>query len=398
MPGLGPERLKDRSPFYPDRPVPPEAFIGRAAELERMLRAGRQVSSGKPQAVFVRGEYGAGKTSLARAMRQRFLIEPRLATVYVPLATAQEIDEIGGLVARAFLEEQWAEPRFGERLRNLFANYVGDQTLLGMFTLHLDKLRADGPTLTRGMLPFLVEINARGRDAGYKGLMVILDEINGLADTPEFARLIKGLYDANAMREEPIPLLLVLCGTRERWDELVRHHPSIDRIFEIVDVSLLSEEECRKFYTERFRHVGMSIDADASATFWEASLGLPKLMHVLGDAAFWIDTDGCIDSHDAIDSIKDATITIGRKLVKPLSDTIHDKQYRTLLGRIRAANRNDFKVDTLATGPADKKLAQSFLSSMRDLDAAEQLDGGFWRLSDTLVYAYIRMLSREDSN
>ena len=57
---------KGKSPFYPGQPVPVELFVGRAKQIDRIMnRAVAQVSAGKPIAVFVQGEYGIGKSSIA---------------------------------------------------------------------------------------------------------------------------------------------------------------------------------------------------------------------------------------------------------------------------------------------------------------------------------------------
>jgi DNA-binding NtrC family response regulator len=58
---------KGNSPFYPDQSVPVELFVGRAAQIEHiMTRAVGQVAAGKPVYVFLKGEHGIGKTSVAR--------------------------------------------------------------------------------------------------------------------------------------------------------------------------------------------------------------------------------------------------------------------------------------------------------------------------------------------
>ncbi len=61
------ENYKGRSPFYPGQPVPVELFVGREALIERLMERGvGQVIAGKPMAFYVQGEYGIGKSSLAR--------------------------------------------------------------------------------------------------------------------------------------------------------------------------------------------------------------------------------------------------------------------------------------------------------------------------------------------
>ena len=59
---------KSRSPFYPGQPVSIELFVGRMKEISRIERAASQVALRKPQSVFITGEYGIGKTSLAQTV------------------------------------------------------------------------------------------------------------------------------------------------------------------------------------------------------------------------------------------------------------------------------------------------------------------------------------------
>jgi predicted ATPase len=42
--------------------VPVEFFAGRRDQIERIVRAAGQVRNGKPQALFLVGEYGIGKS------------------------------------------------------------------------------------------------------------------------------------------------------------------------------------------------------------------------------------------------------------------------------------------------------------------------------------------------
>lgn len=61
---------KGKSPFYPGQPVPIELFVGRSAQIERVLTRGAgQVAEGKPTAVFIQGEYGIGKSSMAGCLQ-----------------------------------------------------------------------------------------------------------------------------------------------------------------------------------------------------------------------------------------------------------------------------------------------------------------------------------------
>lgn len=74
-------------------------------------------------------------------------------------------------------------------MRNVLAKYVGKQDLFGI-SLNLEALRADGATLSRGYLGMLEGVHERLKEQGAAGLVLILDEINGITANPRFAHFI----------------------------------------------------------------------------------------------------------------------------------------------------------------------------------------------------------------
>ena len=61
---------KERSPFTPGQPVSPEFFVGRKEQVKLLTRAIQQAAAGAPQYLFVTGERGIGKSSLASLARE----------------------------------------------------------------------------------------------------------------------------------------------------------------------------------------------------------------------------------------------------------------------------------------------------------------------------------------
>ena len=86
---------KGRSPFYPGQPVPPELFTGRNSQIRRIRTRGvDQVAAGKPVAIFVQGEYGIGKSSVANYIRAIAEKENGLHGVYVTLGRATSLEDL----------------------------------------------------------------------------------------------------------------------------------------------------------------------------------------------------------------------------------------------------------------------------------------------------------------
>ena len=113
---------KGRSPFYPGQPVPYELFVGRAAEVERIRRATYQVAAGKPQAIFISGEYGIGKSSLASFMQSAAEHDPQLLGFHAMLGTAASLDDVAQATVRAVIESGGGSARIAtDTIRNFLA-------------------------------------------------------------------------------------------------------------------------------------------------------------------------------------------------------------------------------------------------------------------------------------
>ena len=146
------EISKGKSPFYPGQPVPVELFVGRTTQIERIMRRGvEQVAAGKPVAIYVQGEYGIGKSSIAGYVQWRAERESRLHSIYAPLGSAETMDAVGAAVLEATVRSGTWNPKRSEKLRDWLAKYIGEQSLLG-FTIHGEALKRDAPAIASGML------------------------------------------------------------------------------------------------------------------------------------------------------------------------------------------------------------------------------------------------------
>jgi hypothetical protein len=253
---------KGRSPFYPGQPVPVELFVGRREQINRILERGAgQVSLGKQVAIFVEGEYGIGKSSLAGFVQYVAEKDYGLHGIYAPLGGAGNLTEMAAAILESTLRSGAFDPRRSEKVRELLAKYIGKQELFGI-SINLDALRKDAPAFSTpfGLLGFLQQVLERLKDDGVRGIVLILDEINGIANNPDFAHFIKGLVDTNAMSRNPIPLLLMLCGVEQRRREMIKKHQPIERIFDIIEIQPMSKDEMKEFFSKAFKSVQIKIN------------------------------------------------------------------------------------------------------------------------------------------
>lgn len=392
---------KGKSPFYPGQPVPIEFFIGRLNEVSKISRAVGQVALGKPQAIFLTGEYGIGKSSLAGFMK--FLAEKdgHLLGIHVFLGGAETVEDVATRTVEAAVKAQLYEPTVSEKVRNILARYVGKQDILGL-SVNLDALKADGPTLTRGFLPFLGDLVTRLKDDGVKGVVLILDEINGITKNPQFSHFIKTLVDENGTSKNPVPLLLILCGVEERRVQMIEHHQPIDRIFDIVEIAPLTVEEMRDFFNRTFNSTGMAVTPEAMTELCHYSAGFPRIMHLIGENVFWRDSDGVIDREDAMTGVILSAEDVGRKFVDAqVYRALKSQDYRSILTKLSTAKFDlKFKRSEIENGlsATERKKFNNFLQKMKELAVLKSGEGrGEYVFTNRMVRLYLMLHELENN-
>jgi hypothetical protein len=139
------EILKGRSPFYPGQPVPTELFVGRSDQINRLMqRAAGQVQLGKPATVFVQGEYGIGKSSIAAFLQRAAEAKYGLHPIYALLGGGESIEDIAVAIVQATIRSGAFNRTRSEKLKNWLAKYIGKQSLAGI-SFNMDALRQDAP-------------------------------------------------------------------------------------------------------------------------------------------------------------------------------------------------------------------------------------------------------------
>ncbi|MEK6776349.1 MAG: ATP-binding protein [bacterium] len=392
---------KGKSPFYPGQPVPVDLFVGRAEQIKRIMTRGvGQVAAGKPITMFIQGEYGIGKSSIAGFVQWVAERENGLHCIYAPLGGAETLEDVGAKILDATIRSGAFDPKRSEKVREWLAKYIGEQSLFGL-TLRAEALRKDAPSIASGMLPFLAEVFARLQDTGVRGIFLVIDEINGITTNPKFAHFIKGIVDTNAMARNPLPLLLVLCGVEEKRREMIVQHQPIDRIFDVVEIETMNKAEMRQFFERAFESVQMKVEDPALQTMIHYSAGFPKIMHVVGDAAYWIDRDGVVGQDDAMSAVVFAADEVGKKYVdQQVYKALRSADYHSILKKIAKLSPDamSFKKTEVAAGltETEKKKFNNFLQKMKTLKVLRSGDlQGEYVFNVRMVRLYIWLQSLE---
>ncbi|MBN1943414.1 MAG: ATP-binding protein [Phycisphaerae bacterium] len=391
---------KGRSPFSPGQPVSPDMFVGRHPQIARMLRSFSQIALGKQENLFVTGEYGIGKSSLISYVRQVGEREKNVIGFHVFLGGVSTLETLVQQVVSRIIQHSQGKGVW-DCLKDLLGRYV-EQVELFKVKLNLSRLKKDAPSLAHDFLPFLRRLWEKlGKH--FDGMALFLDDLNGITRTPEFAAFIKSLVDEIATSGEELPLLLALSGVPERRMEILANQPSVARIFDIIEVNPLENDEVSDFFVKAYASVNMSVEKDALQHLVFYSGGLPKLMHELGDAVYWINTDDIVQRKDVVPGIITAADIVGRKYFEPIREALHSVDYHSILKKLGSSETGleiSFKKADLAKGLSEteqKKLA-NFLNRMKKLHALFPGESrGEWVFPNRLVRLYLLLESSKEN-
>lgn len=386
---------KERSPFYPGSPVPVELFVGRSQKIEEIISYVKNSTHGKQENVFLLGSRGIGKSSLASFLRYYVSTEMDMIGMHVFLGRVSTLDEMVRCIFERLLKETKGQSWFN-KISSFFGKYIKQIGLFGIslsFSPPSEDLRElvhNFPEALNNILSVISEEK--------KGLFIALDDINGLAGKTEFADWYKSFADEVATHYKKFPVFILLVGLPEKRDLLSGLQPSLMRIFRPVEIDKLSDDEVEQFIAKAFDSTDITVSQEGMKTMVTYSSGLPLLMHEIGDATFWIDTDGIIDDNDAIDGVFKAAEKVGEKYLDPkVYRAIRSDRYISILRKLGKDNIPwHFKkkdIETLLTSD-ERKVFHNFLRKMRELGVIEiERERGSYRFVNEIYPIYIWMES-----
>ena len=388
--------IKEDSPFTPGKPVPIDFFVGRQIELERIFRAIGQVKAGKQENLFIIGERGMGKTSLASFVKYISETKNDFVGIHVNLSGINTIEEMCKKVFENLLKETYNKPIF-DKVKNFFKNHIKEVGLFGV-SVQFNVEQGELKNLVANFIPSLRNIYEKLRETN-KGIILILDDINGLADDPNFAHFLKSTVDEIATGE-PLPLFLVLAGMHEIRDKILKHQPSAGRIFNIVDVKRLTDNESTEFFTRAFESRNIKVNDDAMYSMVKWSSGLPMLIHEIGDSIYWNDKDGIIDRAEAINGILTASTNVGQKILdRQVLNAIRSAKYKSILKKMK---NMELKLEIPFSkkevmeklGDSEKKTFDNFVQRMKQLGVLKNGEQrGEYEFTNNVFFAYLMIVA-----
>ena len=306
-----------REAFTPTRPQrSAKRFVGRAAQLERILRA----LDDERAHVVLYAEHGRGKTSLANLV-------------------AASARHAGHMVARFTCA---AESDFDAIIRGLARDLPAP--LLAVPAVTGEELEGCEAALPQKRLQPRDLVTLPGRLAGSR-LILIVDEFDRVSDEVTRTRIADSIKQAS---DSYVPVSFVIVGVSDSLEQLLGRHPSIQRSVVAVPLPLLSEAEIEDIVERGGAEAGLDFPPDVRRCIAGLARGVPYAAHVLAlrasQAALERDA-AVVDGADLRAAIAGAVAEAAPRVVgmyEMLTEGGRDGEMVQLLRMIGAGRQNAF--------------------------------------------------------
>jgi AAA+ ATPase superfamily predicted ATPase len=390
----------ESSPFSPGQPVPTEYFIGRYSEIERLRSLVKASTKGKFKIAFVIGERGIGKSSLVSFVKHLGEREDHVTGTHVFLGGTHDLQSMVWQTFDKLLKDSIEKPWY-KKLAAFFGKHIKQVGLFGV-SVALNLTDDERRELAHNFVRTVRELFQKLRD-DRESILIILDDINGLAASLEFANWLKSLVDEIATSGEPLNLCIVIVGTEDRRHALLQLQPSLGRVFELIELAPWTQDESRDFFKTSFENQGVTISDKALLSIVHYTGGLPVLGHEIGDSIWRIlpkDTKE-INSDLAITGVMRAAESVGRKFLdvqvyKEMSSERYQSIFRILCSSPQFFS--GFKRADLISGIGQEeiKVVDNFLKRMKELNVLEtesEKNRGHYKFVNNLHWLYFMMKS-----
>ena len=325
-----------RSPFQPRNPVDPRFFVGRAELLTNIRRvADASQRDRSVSVVYLNGQRRIGKTSLAYYARMALEREVGRSGFHIFLGPGPgppDLQSFMDKLLRSIIEAKSEEPAVMRRIEHIFRHMIVEVSV-GVVKFKQRELAESVPKDASQLLSFLQSFAQKFYTHSNPGFMLILDEIDGVADQAYFAHFLKELIDAGTAGNKRVPLAVLLCGTGERLNRIGRNNPRTCEQMEELPLGLLHPSDVRLFFEKAFDASGLAVTPHGLDVLLHFSDGFPMIMHLIGDAALAVcPTDRPIGTEEAYKCVNEAAERWARAHISArLSACFADPKYERAL-------------------------------------------------------------------
>ena len=361
------------SPFEPGHHVSPDNFKGREEDIIKIIRyMPKIINKGIPEHFFVIGKSGMGKTSFVKYVGNKVENDFQMLPIYLNNEGIDSIEDLIQLILESIFKKL-DKTKKGKKIIEKFFNSINEIKLPGV-GISLDHKPDFVKNVKNNFADFLLNISNSLND--YNGIFLIIDDINGLSKTSDFPNWYKGLSETTDFSDNEVPIAFTLVSYRENFNSLTQHNPSFSRIFHIVEIDHLDDEDIKTFFVENFSKYNITFENEKSLMeMVYYSWGMPLAMQQIGEETFWNVKSNTITEEMVLKGILNAAIEIGKKQISLILDLIENDEYANILLKLGKSKLIEFEKSELTSLLSDDKnrIVDDFLMQMTSLNILENV-------------------------
>lgn len=395
-----PEDGRSLNPFQPSQPVNPSLFVGRKDSIEKILKANQHTTT-RTRLFYIQGKRGIGKTSLAHYCRIFLEKEKSVLGFHIFLGSSpRSTIEFTCTIVDQIVQGKAATPSLSERIVDFFDKYI-DEVDLGMIKLKMNLLAQDIPKTGSQFLAFLRSFGGKM----FKGrkrwsFLLIFDELDNVATQPFFSTFLKELNDANGVADHPVPLLILLVGVPQSYQDIEKNNSRLAQMIVPLEIEPLADDEVSFFFQRAFRKVGVEVTPDAMSLLVEFLQGLPRWMHLIGDAILQeCKADKRVSEYEAARGLLTAAAYTGKRYdYQSINALVQKEEYAFIMEKLCTMMGDSFftRNRLVEDIPMENTVVvDRILQRLKRLGVIEKgAERGCWVFTDRLASLYIYTLYR----
>lgn len=325
-----------------------ERLYGRERKLVEIERA----FSSPGRHIFIHGDRGVGKTSLALTaakLRQAGSEEP----IYILCSTRSDFGDIilaignAAVPVRERLETEGSSAKLGANVAGFGANFEKGRT---------GRADLQKPTDINAAIDIMRYVLERRTQPP----VIVIDELERLVRDEDKIQLAEFINSLSSAAPE---IKIILAGIGSTVEELLGAHQSAVRKLENIALERLRHDELWKIITSVAEELSVDIDKDALIRISILSDGFPHYVHLIGEALFW-------SMFDDIKEVKSCTPEHFKEGVRGALERT-EAEHKSIYQKATQKTKNSTEYEHALWALADRSDSRRQLTSIYDDSYAE---------------------------
>ena len=394
------EEVFPDSPFEPWRPVSPEKFKGRMKDRDKILRRIPYViKHGRAEHFFITGKRGMGKTSFINYVSRVAEDEYHMVPIHINNSGGKTVDELIQKLLDA-LVRGFKKEYLGKKIVDKLLNTIQEFKVAGT-GVSLKDTNALIQNIKNHFADFLIKTcEDLPEDSG---IFIVIDDLNGLSENEEFTNWYKGFFETMDFNEYHLPIIFTLISYPEEYEALCDLNESFFRIFHLIEIDNLDNNDIIDFFKTSFDSVGIVFEeeADSLSSMVFFSYGMPLIMQLIGDSVFWNAQEELkINKKIVLLGVADAAEELSKKQLKSKLNKIRSDTYINIFFKLADNGLLTFKKSEFKQflTPEERKSFEGFLKKAKKLGIIEpsgKKNSGEYSFVNRLYLVYFIMSSAQ---